>query len=222
MKFSNDTLNILKNFSEINSGIHFKKGNSLATYHPQKFVLAEATIEESLPKNFAIYNLAKFLSVTSLFGEPDFEFADDKVVVSKDNRSVNYVYAQPELILDPGKKPATYRQKTLEGKIASATISKEDWASIKQAASVLQLPDIVVQARDGKLFLTAKDTSNSASDSFEVVVDAEVDEAIDTIIKFSYLKLFEGSYDIVLHPQLAYFKHQTSPLEYWVAFHSAA
>lgn len=218
MKFSSSTIDILKNFSEINTGIHFKEGNALSTYHPQKFVLAEASIGELLPRTFAIYDLNKFLSVTSLFNEPDFEFEEGRVVVKKENLSVNYVYAQPDLILDPGNKPSKYRQRTIDGKVATATIERDDLKALKQAATVLQLPDIEVVAKNGELKLTAKDSSSSASDSFEVIVKADIAEEVNQIIKCKHLTLLDGNYDIVLHPSLAYFKNQKTPVEYWVAY----
>ena len=44
MKFSNDTLNVLKNFSSINPSVLFKPGQTVRTISPQKTVMAAATI----------------------------------------------------------------------------------------------------------------------------------------------------------------------------------
>ena len=56
MKLSKSTLDILKNFKEINQSILFKQGNSLKTISVMKNILAEATIEEELPRDFGIYD----------------------------------------------------------------------------------------------------------------------------------------------------------------------
>ena len=51
MKISNDTRNVLKNFSTINSGIRVKSGNTLETISNMKNILAVATIDESFPQD---------------------------------------------------------------------------------------------------------------------------------------------------------------------------
>ena len=66
MKISDGTRNILKNFSTINSGIKVKEGNKLETISNMKNILAVATVGESFPQDFAIYNLPEFLGATSL------------------------------------------------------------------------------------------------------------------------------------------------------------
>ena len=62
MKLSDKTLSLLKNFSNINQSILFKKGSSLRTISVMKNILAEANIEEEIPKDFAIYDLVQFLN----------------------------------------------------------------------------------------------------------------------------------------------------------------
>lgn len=218
MKFSNETLTILKNFSEINEGIHFKKGNVLATFHPNKYVLAEASIGETLPKDFALTKLNKFLSVTTLFGEPELDFKNDRILVSKDNRSVNYVYAHPDMVLDPGDRPDKYRKQTLQGKIASANISQSDMKAIKQAAAMLGLPDIQLKGSKNKLTLIATDTSDNSSSNFNIELDAEVDTDFEAVLSVEHLKVIDGDYELVCHPKLAYFKMKELPVEYWIAF----
>ena len=55
MKLSEKTINLLKNFASINQSINFKQGNTLRTMSVMKNILAEATIEEEVPRDFAIY-----------------------------------------------------------------------------------------------------------------------------------------------------------------------
>ena len=61
MKLSKSTLDILKNFSNINQSICFKEGTELSTLSIQKNILSRAVVEEKFPKNFAIYDLSEFL-----------------------------------------------------------------------------------------------------------------------------------------------------------------
>ena len=62
MKLSDNTLTILKNFAGINNSILVKSGNQLRTISVAKNILAEASIEENFPRQFAIYDLNQFLN----------------------------------------------------------------------------------------------------------------------------------------------------------------
>ena len=61
MKLSSDTINLLKNFADINPNILVKEGNKLSTISTMKNILAEADISESFDQEFAIYDLPEFL-----------------------------------------------------------------------------------------------------------------------------------------------------------------
>ena len=63
MKFSENTLTILKSFSTINKSILLKPGNTLKTITPEKTLVAKATISESLPSEACVYDLSRFLSI---------------------------------------------------------------------------------------------------------------------------------------------------------------
>ena len=66
MKLSKETLSVLKNFASINDGMVFRSGNILRTCDTQKQIMAETKISETIPSNFAIYDLNRFLSVLSI------------------------------------------------------------------------------------------------------------------------------------------------------------
>ena len=94
MKLSDSTLTLLKNFSNINQSILFKQGKSLRTISVMKNILAEATINEELPKDFGIYDLNQFLNGLSLHNNPDLDFENDNFVVIKEGRSC-LLYTSP-------------------------------------------------------------------------------------------------------------------------------
>ena len=90
MKLSNETLTILKNFASINSGLEFKEGNKLATMSPTKTVLAKATIADSFPQTFCVYDLNEFLSVYSLYKDSEFDFDDVNVIFKSGRNKIKY------------------------------------------------------------------------------------------------------------------------------------
>lgn len=85
MKISKKTIEILKNFSNINQSIFFSWGNIIATKdggdgirsEEGGRILATATVEEDFPE-IGIHNLKQFINLLSLFDDPDIDFYDDK------------------------------------------------------------------------------------------------------------------------------------------------
>ena len=61
MKISKSTMDVLKNFSEINQSIVIKEGNQVRTISALKNILAKASVGENFPKDFAIYDLPTFI-----------------------------------------------------------------------------------------------------------------------------------------------------------------
>ena len=79
MKLSKETIEILKNFSTINSNILVEPGNVIKTISPVKNVMSEATVSETFDTQFGIWDLGKFLGTISLFDDAEFFFSGEVV-----------------------------------------------------------------------------------------------------------------------------------------------
>ena len=73
MNLSQDTISILKNFSDINTNILINSGQQLKTISTMKNIQAVADIPESFEQEFGIYDLNEFLSV-ELFDKSNIAF----------------------------------------------------------------------------------------------------------------------------------------------------
>ena len=145
MKLSNETLSVLKNFSGINQGIEFKKGNKLTTVSAGKTVLAQATIKDEFPQDFCVYDLNQFLSVHSLFKNGvELEFDDSNVTFKGDRSKIKYRMTAKNMIVTPPDKTIS-----LNHIDCSFTMTELDLAEIMRAASVLSSPHIAVES-DGE------------------------------------------------------------------------
>ena len=71
MKLSESTINVLKNFSNINSGMLIKSGNVIRTISKQQNVLGKATVTESFDSDFVIYDLNRFLGLVGSLTDPE-------------------------------------------------------------------------------------------------------------------------------------------------------
>ena len=63
---SQETLSILKNFSQLNSNLLVRPGNVINTVTGAKNVMAQATVQEDFPVEFGIWDLNKFLGTQLL------------------------------------------------------------------------------------------------------------------------------------------------------------
>ena len=213
MKLSENTVTLLKNFSNINQSILFKKGNSLRTISVMKNILAEATINEELPKDFGIYDLNQFLNGLSLHNNPDFDFANDNFVVIKEGRSRSkYFFADPNVIVCPPEKSIE-----LPSEDVSFELKTEQLDKLLKAAGIYQLPDLSAIGEDGVVKLVVRDKKNETSNTFAVVV-GETEGNFVFNFKVENIKLIPGSYDVVISQKLlSKFTCREHDLTYYIA-----
>ena len=213
MKLSDKTILLLKNFSSINQSILFKAGTKLRTISVMKNILAEATIDEELPKDFGIYDLNQFLNGLSLHQSAELDFAKDEHVVIKEGKMRSkYFFADPSVIVSPPEKEIT-----LPSEDVSFVITSQQLEKLKKAASIYQLPDISAIGEGGVVKLVARDKKNDTSNDFSIVV-GETDKQFVFNFKEENLKIIPGSYDVVISSKLlSRFTAQNYELTYYIA-----
>ena len=136
---SSKTLNVLKNFSTINSSIVFRKGSTVRTISNAENILAKFTGEEVFPVDFAIYDLSQFLSGISLFNDPQLEFTSgDFVNIRGGRQSAKYYFSDPEITL----KSAPEKNVKFPGSDIEFALSAEDLIALQKASAVYSLPDL--------------------------------------------------------------------------------
>ena len=213
MKLSDSTLTLLKNFSNINQSILFKQGKSLRTISVMKNIVAEATINEELPKDFGIYDLNQFLNGLSLHNNPDLDFTNDNYVVIREGRSRSkYFFADPNVIVYPPEKTIE-----LPSEDVSFELKTEQLDKLLKAAGIYQLPDLSAIGEDGVVKLVVRDKKNETSNDFAVVV-GETEGKFVFNFKVENIKLIPGSYDVVVSSKLiSKFTCREHDLSYYIA-----
>lgn len=212
MKISPETLNILKNFSNINHSIVVKEGNVLRTMSPVKNILAKFTAFESFPKDFALYELNEFLSGLTLFKEPDFDFDNNSYLTIKSGRSkVKYFYSDASVITAPPVKDIELPSVDVEFEL-----SDEVLASLLRASSVYQLPDLSLIGDGSELNLVVRDKDNQTSNNFNVKV-GDTNKTFTFNFKMENLKIVPDLYKVVACSTVALFTSSKYDLCYWIA-----
>jgi len=213
MKLSKNTLDILKNFKEINQSILFKQGNSLKTISVMKNILAEATIEEELPRDFGIYDLSQFLNGIDLHQSAELDFSNDNHVVIKEGRMRSkYFFAEPQCIVTPPEKPIE-----LPSEDAVFDLSTDQLDKLLKAAGIYQLPDLAVIGGDGVVKILVRDKKNDASNDFAITV-GETDATFSFNFKVENIKILPGTYNVVCSQKnLSRFTNKNQDLVYFIA-----
>jgi hypothetical protein len=213
MKLSDKTLSLLKNFSGINQSILFKEGDKLRTISVMKNILAEATITETFPKDFGIYDLNQFLNGLNLHQTPELDFENDKYVMIREGKSRSkYFFADPSVIVTPPDKEIL-----LPSEDVCFVLNTQQLDKLLKAAAIYQLPDLSVVGEAGVVKLVVRDKKNDTSNDFSIVV-GETDGIFTFNFKVENIKILPGSYEVVISQKLlSQFTSTDRDLKYYIA-----
>ncbi len=215
MKILNSTLSALKSFTSINPSIYVKEGNVIKTMSPQKTIIASAVVDDTFDANFGIYDLNQFLSAISIFSDPDFEFDSKSVKISSGSASIQYGFADENMIIQAPDKdlvlPDTVVEFTLTDQVFKQTI---------QAANVLQLPNWSVKGEDGKIMIVVGDAKDNSSNAFRHEV-GETDAEFDLVFKIENLKFMPNTYNVKISSKgISHFATENKKIQYFIATES--
>lgn len=212
MKISDDTRNVLKNFSTINQGIKVSEGNQLKTISNMKNILAVATVSEEFPQDFSIYNLPEFLGATSLLEDPDFQFNDSSLSIADSNSSMNYFFASEGMVVTPDKM-ITMPESEVSFDVSSTLLN-----DLNKAASVLGVGDLILKSDGTTITLEVTDKKNDTSNTFSRVVGTGNGVSFIMNFKIENLKVLEGNYSVSVSSKgISNFKNKDIDLEYFIA-----
>lgn len=207
------TLKVLANFASINNGLVVSSGNEIRTMTEGKTVLAEATLPDKFPVDFAIYDLRQMLNfISSLFDNPTMNFTSKYVEISSDNDLTKIFYCNSDLISTPSKR-ITMPSEDITFQISDDTLKK-----ITKSASILGVDDLKIYSSDKFITIEVLDKSNSSTNTWETKTSGEFDSEFTVFMKISNLKLLEGDYKITISNKgLSCFKHMTNDVLYYIA-----
>ena len=210
MKLSENTTNILKNFSVINKSILIRQGNVLSTMAIDKSILGVATIRESFPQDVGIYDLPQFLAVLSLFKEPELSFGENQVTISNGPQKVLYTYAEPTMI--KGSAPRTVE---IEFPTNAATfgVPSTTLGTLIQGLSILGLTHIAMRGDGDNISLNTVSKEDKTASSYSVDVGTS-DREFEVLFRGETFKFLARDYEVTLCG--SYAKFVSPDLTYYV------
>lgn len=197
MKFSEDTLKILKNYVTINQSILFKKGNVIASISPSGSIYAKANIEQYIPLDFAIYDLSKFLMCIKMLDDSEIEFQEKRLQIKSGKSTINYTYASEEMVLDERHRKVIYKSVVLPNIDVQFSLTSSMYDSALKAMAVLGTDNLIISGNDGKLELKTMDITNPTSDVYSIEI-GETNKEFSITLKNDNLKLLENDYNVSL------------------------
>lgn len=216
MKFSNETLALLKNFASINTNIVFKPGSDVSTISNAKNIFAKAIIKEEIPSEFAIYDLNSLLAMLTLMEDQDVSFQNKSLLASSDKGKFEYFYSNPEIVTSAPS-----------GEIEHVTVYQfklmaEDVQMIMKAAAITGAPTISVSNKQQNVTLSVSDRKNDTASNFKKSLGTAFDD-FDVYIAVENLKVIPDAYEVSVaktpngKAKFLHFKHESKQLQYWIA-----
>ena len=208
MKLSEQTVNILKNFSTINQNILVKSGSQLQTMSTMKNILGTADVSEAFPRDFGIYDLNEFLGVLTLVNDAELKFDNDSYLTVNGGRTkVRYFYSDPSILTTP---PEVFNPPECD---VTFEVSKNVLTNLLKASAVMQLPDVVLS--NGTI--TATDLKNVTSNKFTEQLDDTVSDPFEFRFKADNLKMIPGDYNVSASTSAGVSNWVGKEASYWIA-----
>ena len=219
MKLSNDTKEVLKNFSTINQNLLVKSGNVIGTMSAMKNIVSKATIPDTFSSEFAIYDLNEFLSALSLFKDPTLDIGDKSVKLKEEGggSSVNYFFSDPSIVTAPKTEIA------MPSVDVEFTFTQNTFDKIQKASAVLGVPDVVLKGTaGGNIELLVTDRKNDTSNDFSITVGENAPSDFTYFFKVENLKLLSGDYKVEVSSKgISHFTNVNKSVEYFIALEAA-
>jgi hypothetical protein len=214
MNISSDTVNILKNFSDINQGIVVKPGNKVQTISTLKNILASAEINEKFEQEFAIYDLPEFLRAVDMFDKASLNFNGGQNLTIKDangKQSIKYYFADKSVVVAPTKAI------TMPDKYVTFQLAKDNFTKLMKGVNTLGLPDVAVVGDGSTIKLVALDKKTPSSNDYSIEVGT-TDKTFKAYFKTENLKMLMGDYDVAISQQkISHFVNRNQKVQYWIA-----
>lgn len=213
MKIDAFTVSVLENFASINPSIHINEGNIIETMQPvSKAVKAMAEVETSFPRSFSLFSLAKFISVLSMYKDPDVLFNEEAILVSAPTgmRTTKLLYSEDHLV---DKVPD--KKMKLPSVDVTTFMGRNIMKDLEKARKVLQVEEVLFRGDGEHVYIQSADSANPLGDVHSINLGT-TDKKFTAIFRADNLKILPDEYDVqICNKGIARFK--SARVEYFIA-----
>jgi hypothetical protein len=211
-KFSTQTITIMKHFNHIHPTMLFREGSELRSHNTTN-LMGIAQIEETIPKEFRIYDLAKFMGILSAFGDPIIKFNDTYLTISNSNeKKYDYRFANPNTVHEPPEGEVDQNDP-----LEPFNLTKKDLQELIKIISISGHPEAVFVGEQGKLSIQSFNPKDATVDTYENIIGT-TDKTFRVRIKHKDLVLLmPEDYTVTLAENGCLFDAPSAKLKYYIA-----
>ena len=211
MKLSKETLMLIKNYASINSNLLLKPGNKLATKEPTGKIFSTSPIVEDFPIQFPIYDVNEFLSVYSLFENPNVDFNEKFLTITDGNASIKFFAAALETLVIPPDRGVNFGDIIVEFDLPASLLN-----TLLKTAPILKVQDISILGDGTTTSIIIADKKNPTSNSYSTAVGT-TSKVFKVNVSALNLKMMSGDYVVKISQKGVQFVSKSSSLVYYVA-----
>lgn len=216
MQLTQTTIDILKNFSSINTNLVIRAGSKIETMSASKDIMVSYDCEESFAQQMSIFNMNEFLGVLNAFNKPELDLDVKYVTIKQGKQKVKYNYADEAFLITPPKKGLNFPAADISFELGDVTLSK-----LQKMASILSAEDMSVIGDGKTISIKIFDKKNPSTNTFDFDVETDTSEIFQVNFKIDKLKLYPGTYTLdISSKRISRFTHSTLPLIYFIAVES--
>lgn len=168
-----------------------------------------------IESQFAIYDLAQFLSAVSMFEDPDLIVGEKAMIIKHGSEKMSYTFSEPSLILSPPEKQIVLPSNDVELVLKNDVLNR-----VLKAVSIIGVPEIAVTGDGNSIFIEALNTKNPSHSAYRVEV-GETSKKFRLIFLAENIKLLPGDYNVSISSRgLSHFKGDD--VEYWIAVEASS
>lgn len=211
MQLTKSTISTLRSFATIVNHIIIDPGNVIATMSTNKNIIARAEVEDIFDKQFAVWDLVRFLNIMSLFESPSISFLDNgkQAKISEGSLVIDYTFAEPSIFEAAPKniKP--------QEELAKFELTKEMFVSLTNAVKIMGLDRVVIKGDGKKLHLAALNSEGATKDKYDVIV-GDTEQEFEAIINHTNLLMIPDTYNVSVSNRVVNFTSLSNKLTYWL------
>jgi hypothetical protein len=220
MKLNKETIDIMKNFTNVSSSLIVNPGNKIVSLANDESVFAVAEVDSNFEKQLRIFDLPSFLQILSLFDGPELSWQgendSDVVVADTENR---YIFRQADAnVIKHTEHTEIPMESTLEFGLSWEQINR-----VLRAASALVLDTVCFYSKDGSLYFGVFDKKQAATGNFSVKIASDVTGLdFQLFVNIEKLKLMQDDYRVHLSADRLLLRFETvnRDVTYWTTAES--
>jgi hypothetical protein len=211
MKISDSSVELLKNFSDINNSLFVSKGNHIKTRSSVGNIHAEMTLEEEFPQGFGIYDLSTFIQMLTLFDEPEIDFFEKSLTISKEESKFEFFFADEELVKEVTSKIPKYNS------LFEVKLTAKDVQTIKKTAGIIKATTISFIGDGKDVYLFVGDFKTSTKNTYKKKL-GESENVFSYHLDISTFKVIVDDYTVnVAETRFVHFASESRQLDYVLA-----